>query len=98
MTSEKIIVKDSGYYEISCNVHIDNCILDTYNYIQYTVNNVVKSRIAGGYGGNAKFLSLTGCDTVYLEKDDYIEVFFYSNKDVTINSIFYLTSLTFRKV
>lgn len=96
-TDNKIKIKEDGYYRISCNIHIDNCIENTYCYLQYNVNNTVKSRIASGYGGSLTFLTISGEDIVYMKKDDIVDVDFYTSQDVTLNHTNYLSSITFSK-
>ena len=96
-TTNKIKVKESGYYRIGCNIHVDNCSATTYCYLQYNVNNEIKSRIAGGYGGASKFLTLSGDDIVYMEVGDTIDFSFYCSENVTLNKLYYLSSITFSK-
>lgn len=92
-----IIIKESGYYKISCYIHLDNCIAGTYNYIEYNVNGVTKARIAGGYGGDTGFLTLSGEDIVFLEKGDKITVKCFSTNNTVVNETNYLSTVTFTK-
>lgn len=96
-TTSRIKIKEDGYYRISCIVHIDNCIENTYCYLQYNINNTVKSRIASGYGGSSTFLTINGEDIVYMKKDDIVDVDFYASQNVTLNRTNYLSSITFSK-
>lgn len=92
-----ITIKESGYYKISCYIHLDNCIVGTYNYIEYNVNGVTKARIAGGYGGDTGFLTLSGEDIVFLEKGDKITVNCFSTNNTVVNENHYLSTVTFTK-
>ena len=96
-TTNKIKIKESGYYRIGCNIHVDNCSATTYCYLQYNVNDEIKSRIAGGYGGTSNFLTLSGDDVVYMETGDTIDFSFYCSENVTLNRLYYLSSITFSK-
>lgn len=93
----KLTIKDSGYYKLNCNIHVDNASATSYNMLSFYVNNACKARVAGAYGGSANFLTLSGGDTYYLEAGDVVEVYFRSTENVSINNTTYLSSLTLSK-
>lgn len=93
----KLTIKDSGYYKLNCNIHVDNASVTSYNTLSFYVNNACKARVAGVHGGASNFITLSGCDTYYLEAGDVVEVYFRSTENVSINNATYLSSLTLSK-
>lgn len=93
----KLVIKDAGYYTISCNIHVDNASATSYNTLSFYVNNANVARVAGTYGGASNFLTLSGSETIYLNVGDEVEVYFRSTENVSINSTAYLSTVTLSK-